>query len=269
MPTVQHTENVLKQQNGNVPLATKACQCEFHTGRERTAANKGNTQNSCRTQREISFTETKNLSFARSENTSCSWYQVAGWGFDTVFKESAHLGACVMKVAILSPESCVPPLQHATCPLLSNRKVAEVLGIPYHGQHQEMFLVYPTVAETKQKTRPQPTYHIYTKQNSNATRGTVSKWREARACQTSRTARWLRGTRPTRLPPPRVPPSCPRGCPQLLQERCRLRRTAQGAAEISSTVHCPHALKRSLQPSCRWGEGDEAGPGLPFVIQQG
>lgn len=79
MPTVQYTENVLKQQNGNVPFATKPCQGYFHTGRVRTAANKENMQNSCRTQHEISFTETKTSSFVRFENTSCSSYQVAGW----------------------------------------------------------------------------------------------------------------------------------------------------------------------------------------------
>lgn len=72
-------QTCLSSKMGMFPFATKPCQCHFHTGRVRTAANKENMQNSCRTQHEISFTETKNSSFTRFENTSCSSYQVAGW----------------------------------------------------------------------------------------------------------------------------------------------------------------------------------------------
>lgn len=117
-------QTCLSSKMGMFPFATKPCQCHFHTGRVRTAANKENMQNSCRT----AWNQLH-------RNKELKLHKV--WEHQLQFLSGCRLGASLI---------------------------------------QFFFLVYPTIAETQQKTQPQPNYHIYTKQNSNTTRRTVSNW---------------------------------------------------------------------------------------------
>lgn len=68
-----------------------------------------------------------------------------GSNVDTIVKETAHL---LNKRGHFQPLSCVSPLQHCLC-----------YQHPITNSIEKLFLVYAALAETKQKTQPQPNYH--------------------------------------------------------------------------------------------------------------